>query len=185
MQTITTMRKVILQMSRGMDGYVADKNGKLDWVFEHSTEESRNYISGLLNSSDTILLGRGMAKGFLDYWPNDTTEFGAKINSLPRIVFSKTIKEMPYENVTVANDIGEEIKKQKSRPGKNLILYGGCGLATSFAELGMIDEYHLIIAPVILGGGLRLFENIPQKNLKLINSVSTPKGILINHYQQK
>jgi dihydrofolate reductase len=168
-----------------IDGYIADVNGKLDWIFEHSTEESRNYVSELLNSSDTILLGRGMAKEFLEYWPNYTSEFADRINSLPKIVFSKTITEMPYENVTVSGDISEEIKKQKSQSGKNLILYGGCGLATSFAKSEVIDEYHLIVIPVILGGGLHLFRDIAQKNLKLVNTIATPAGVLINKYEPK
>jgi dihydrofolate reductase len=179
------MRKVILQMYTSIDGYVAGPNGELDWMFANIGGESESPADELLNSSDLILLGRGMAKGFLDYWPNDKTEFGAKINTLPKIVFSKTITSMDYPNVTVVADIVEEIKNQKSQEGKNLILYGGCGLVTSFAKLGLIDEYHLMTIPVILGSGLHLFEGVKQIDLKLVSSKVSSTGIIVNHYEPK
>lgn len=179
------MRKVILQMYISIDGYVAGPNGELDWMFANVGTESESPADELLNSSDLILLGRGMAKGFLDYWPNDKTEFGEKINSLQKIVFSKTITSMDYPNVSVVPDIEEEIKKQKAKEGKNLILYGGCGLVTSFAKLGLIDEYYLMTVPVILGSGLHLFEGIDMKVLKLVKSKAAPSGVIVNHYEKK
>lgn len=179
------MRKVILQMYTSIDGFVAGPNGELDWMFANVGTESGSPAEELLDSSDLILLGRGMAKGFLDYWPNDKTEFAAKINSLPKIVFSKTIKEMPYPDVTVVSDIEKEIKEQKSKEGKNLILYGGCGLVTSFAKLGLIDEYYLMTVPVILGNGLHLFKGIDMKVLKLVKSKASPSGVIVNHYENK
>lgn len=172
-------------MYTSLDGFVAGPNHEMDWIFSNVGDESDSPAARLLDSSDVILLGRGMAQGFLDYWPNDKTEFADKINALPKIVFSKSVKEMPYENVTVANDIGEEIKKQKSQSGKNLMLYGGCGLATSFAKLGLIDEYHLMTVPVILGKGLHLFDGCDRINLKLISTKASSTGIIINHYEPK
>ncbi len=179
------MRKVILQMYTSIDGFVAGPNGELDWMFANIGGESESPAAKLLDSSDLILLGRGMSKGFLDYWPNDKTEFGAKINAMPKVIFSKTQKETEYENVTIAGDIEEEIKKQKSNDGKNLILYGGCNLVTSFAKLGMIDEYYLMTVPVILGNGLHLFKGIDMKVLKLVESKASPSGVIVNHYEKK
>lgn len=179
------MRKVILQMYTSIDGFVAGPNGELDWMFANIGTESESPAEELLNSSDLILLGRGMAKGFLDYWPNDKTEFAAKINSLPKIVFSKTVKSMDYLDVTLASDIQKKIEEEKSKPGKNLILYGGCGLVTSFAKLGLIDEYYLMTVPVILGNGLHLFEGIDMKVLKLVKSKASPSGVIVNHYEKK
>jgi dihydrofolate reductase len=179
------MRKVILQMYTSIDGFVAGPNGELDWMFANIGTESESPAAELLDSSDLILLGRGMAKGFLDYWPNDKTEFGAKINATPKIVFSKTVKEMQYPDVTMASDISQEIKNQKAKDGKNLILYGGCGLVTSFARLGLIDEYYLMTVPVILGNGLHLFEGIDMKVLKLVKSKAAPSGVIVNHYEKK
>jgi len=179
------MRKVILQMYTSLDGFVAGPNHEMDWIFSNVGDESDSPAMRLLDASDVILLGRGMAKDFLDYWPKDKTEFADKINALPKIVFSKTISEMPYENVTVASDIEDEINKQKSQSGKNLILYGGCGLVTSFTKLNLIDEYHLMTVPVILGKGLHLFEGTDRINLKLISTKASSTGIIINHYEPK
>ncbi|MBS1492372.1 MAG: dihydrofolate reductase family protein [Bacteroidetes bacterium] len=179
------MRKVILQMYTSIDGYVAGPNGELDWMFANVGTESGSPAAELLDSSDLILLGRGMAKGFLDYWPNDTSEFAEKINALPKIVFSKTLTSMEYPDVTVSANIEEEIKKQKAKDGKNLILYGGCGLVTSFAKAGLIDEYYLMTVPVILGNGLHLFKGIDMKVLKLVKSKASPSGVIVNHYEKK
>lgn len=179
------MRKVILQMYTSMDGFVAGPNGELDWMFANVGAESESPADELLNSSDLILLGRGMSKGFLDYWPNDKTEFGAKINAMPKVVFSKTLTSMDYPDVTVEADIEKKIKEEKGKPGKNLILYGGCGLVTSFAKSDLIDEYYLMTVPVILGNGLHLFKGIDMKVLKLVKSKAAPSGVIINHYEKK
>src|ERR1700722_10098944 len=110
------MRKVVLQMSITLDGFVADPNGKMDWVFSSSTKTTRDYIDDLLNKSDHILLGRNMSKDFLDYWPTDKTELGTKINRLPKTIFSKTLGKIEWPNVTVAKDIASEISRLKSEP---------------------------------------------------------------------
>lgn len=181
------MRKVILQMNTSIDGYVAKQDGNIDWIFENSGEEGFKLAEKLLEGSDLILIGRGMSKEFLDYWPKQTSDFANRINSLPKVIFSRTMKEsdLVWENVTIAKDIEEKIKEEKGKPGKNIILYGGCGLATSFAKLGVIDEYYLPTVPVILGGGMHLFEGVDMKVLKLIESTPTPSGEIINHYQTK
>ena len=180
------MRKVVLQMSMTLDGYVADPNGKMDWVFSSSTKTTRDYIDNLLNGADHILLGRGMAPGFLDYWPKDTTEFGAKINRLPSTIFSKTLDKVEWPNVTVVKDIASEISRLKSEPGKNLILYGGASLVQSFINLNLIDEYHLLVAPLILGKGLSLFANIQsERKLKLVKTTTSKLGVVVFHYEPK
>ena len=128
-----------------------------------------------------------MSKEFLDYWPKDTSKFGDEINRLPKVIFSTTMKEsdLQWPNVTIASDIKEKIKEEKGKPGKNLILYGGCGLVTSFAKLDLIDEYYLMTVPVILGEGKHLFEGVNKKVLKLVESKAAKSGVIINHYQRK
>ncbi|MBS1492373.1 MAG: dihydrofolate reductase family protein [Bacteroidetes bacterium] len=181
------MRKVILQMNTSMDGYVAGPNGELDWMLENSGEEGFKMAEKLLEESDLILLGRGMSKEFLDYWPKETSNFAKRINSLPKVIFSRTMKEsdIVWDNVTISKDIAEKIKEEKAKPGKNIILYGGCGLATSFAKLGIVDDYYLSTVPVILGKGKHLFDGMDMKVLKLIESTPTPSGEIINHYEPK
>ena len=175
-------------MYTSMDGYVAGPNGELDWMFENIGTESESPAEKLLvGASDLILLGRGMSKEFLDYWPKDTSDFAAEINRLPKVIFSRTMKEseLEWENVTIASNIEEKIREEKGKPGKNLILYGGCGLVTSFAKLDLIDEYYLMTVPVILGEGKHLFEGVNKKVLKLVESKAAPSGVIINHYTKK
>ena len=179
------MRKVILQMWMTLDGLVAGPNGDLDWIFSGPSDKTtQDYAYDLLNKSDQILLGRGMSKEFLDYWPKDKTEFGAIINKLPKIVFSKTPHKVEWPNVTIAKDIASEISRLKSQPGKNLILYGGAGLVQSFINLKLIDEYHLMVAPIILGKGLPLFANMHSSTkLNLVKTTNSKSGAVILHYE--
>jgi len=180
------MRKVILQMSMTLDGYVAGPKGEMDWVFSSSTQTTRDYIDDLLKGSDHILLGKGMAPGFLDYWPKDKTVLGEKINKLPKTIFSKTLDKVEWPDVTVAKDIASEISRLKSEPGKNLILYGGAGLVQSFINLNLIDEYHLLMVPIILGKGLPLFANIQsERKLNLVKTTTSETGVVVFHYEPK
>ncbi len=94
-------------------------------------------------------------------------------------------EDLEWKNVTIANDIEKKVREEKGRPGKNLILYGGCGLVTSFAKLDLIDEYYLMTVPVILGEGKHLFEGVNKKVLKLVESKASVSGVIINHYQRK
>ena len=178
------MRKVVLQMAMTLDGMVAGPDSEMDWLFSHSDNTSRAYIDNLLNNSDHILIGRNMAPGFLDYWPTDKTEFGAKINKLPKTIFSKTLDKAEWPNVTVAKDITSEIARLKSEPGKNLILYGGAGLVQSFINLNLIDEYNLVVVPIILGKGLPLFANLKSSTkLNLVKTTNNTLGVVIFHYE--
>jgi|SRR6185437_16929838 len=189
------MRKVVLQMTMTLDGLVAGPHGEMDWVFSSSDKTTQDYAHDLLDGSDQILLGRGMAKEFLDYWPtheltneidkkSDIKTFAGKINILPKVIFSKTLDKAEWPKVTIAKDIASEISRLKSQPGKNLILYGGAGLVHSFIDLNMIDEYHLMVAPIILGKGLSLFANLKSsRKLYLIKTTNSKTGVVILHYE--
>lgn len=180
------MRKVILQMYMTLDGFIAGPNGEQDWIFNVADEECGKYADELINTADIILLGRGLAKVFLDYWPTDTSEFAQKINKLPKIVFSKTLKKVEWPNVRlIKENIAEEIAKIKQQPGKNLILYGGANIVQTFMKLDLIDEYHIFVAPIVLGSGLSLFKIDEKINLKLVKSKSSNSGVVMLHYQPK
>ncbi len=178
-------RKLILQMYMTLDGFVAGPKGELDWIFNLSDTECMKFADDLLNSSDVILLGRVLAQEFLEYWPGETNEFAQKINNLPKIVFSKSLDtiETKSKNVRLVKDVAEEIKRLKNEPGKNLILYGGASIVQTFIKLDLIDEYNLFIAPVILGNGLALFNNLDERlNLNLLKSKATDTGVVILSY---
>jgi dihydrofolate reductase len=177
------MRKVLLQLYVSLDGYISGPNKEQEWIFEYADETCSQYADELLNSSDIILLGRILSKVFLDYWPTDSTEFGQKINRLPKIIFSKNLTTVEWLDVRIVRDIEKEIRELKNQPGKNLILYGGASIAQTFMKLGLIDEYHLFVVPVLLGSGLSLFKNVGGTiKLKLVKTTTSKSGVVIFHY---
>jgi dihydrofolate reductase len=106
-----------------------------------------------------------------------------KLNNLPKVVFSKTVTHINWTNVRVANDIIEEVKELKKEPGKDIMIYGGAGIVSSFIRENLIDEYHLFINPVVIGKGKTIFSDVKQNmNLKLVNTTISTIGIAIFQY---
>src|SRR5262245_55429770 len=159
------MRKLKLQMQMTVDGFVAGPEGQLDWMTWDMDEKLISFIKDLTDTSDTILLGRKMTDGFIKYWEDVVTKpaspeypFAQKMVGTPKIVFSGTVKSVPGKNVRVENGpFPETVKRLKSGPGKDLIVYGGATFVSSLIENGLIDELNLFVNPVAIGKGLRVF----------------------------
>ncbi len=107
------------------------------------------------------------------------------MNEIPKVVFSKTLKEATWTDSRVASgDLADEVARLKREPGKNLLVHGGARLVQSLVKHGLIDEYRLLIHPVVLGSGLRLFPEREQPlNLRLVNSTRFDKGAVANVYR--
>ena len=180
-------------MQLSLDGFVGGPNGELDWMVWDWDDILKNYVTGLTNSADTFLMGRATGEGMAVYWPTvagnpESSEedkwMADKLNNLPKVVFSRTITSINWTNVRVANDIVEEVKELKKEPGKDIIIYGGAGIVSSFIRENLIDEYHLFINPVIIGKGKTIFNHVKeQMKLKLVNATVSATGIVILHYQ--
>jgi dihydrofolate reductase len=178
------MRKVILTMHMSLDGFVSGPNGELDWTA--ADEAVDNDLPELLNAADTALVGRTLYQGFASYWPSyDVSDpsktkgeiaFANWINKVPKLVFSHSLERANWINsrlVLVKNDadIAAEIAKLKEQPGRDLVLFGGVRIAQTFARLGLIDEYRLLLQPKVLGNGRPLFTGIQDRiNLKLVDA---------------
>jgi len=172
-----------------VDGFVAGPDGELDWMTWEMGEKVTVYITELMNTSDTILMGRKMTEGFVTYWENvldnqpDSPEhpFAQKMVGLPKIVFSKTVDTLPGRNLRVENgDLVEKVTELKSQEGKDLIVYGGAGFVSSLIENNLIDELNIFIHPIAISEGMRIFSN--RTKLQLIMTQSNPSGIVINTY---
>ncbi len=179
------MRKLKLQMQMTLDGFIAGPNGELDWMVFEWDEKSSNRINELTDSSDTILMGRKMTDGFIDYWTSvlDNPEseeysFAKKMVDIPKVVFSKTVTESKWVNTTVANgDLVEEVEKLKNKDGKDILVYGGATFANSLIKNNLIDEYHFFINPVAIGKGMSIFgDGEDRLKLQLIKSKSFSSG---------
>ena len=186
------MRKVILSNMVTLDGFFEGPNKELDWHIVD--EEAKEYAKDLLNNVDTLLFGRVTYQLMADYWPaaatnrstsNSDLEFADKMNNLPKIVFSKTLQEVKWNNSRlVKENIAEEISKMKQQPGKDMVIFGSGSIVSIFMQHGLIDEYRIIVNPVVLGSGKPLFKGINEKhNLKLLKTEVLGSGVVILYYQ--
>ena len=180
-------------MQISLDGFVAGPNGELDWMVWDWDEVLINYTCQLTDSADTFLMGRATGEGMAVYWPTvpgnpqskeEDKWMAERLNHFPKIVFSKTVTSINWTNVRVANDIVEAVHELKKEPGKDIVLYGGAGIVSSFIKENLIDEYHLYVNPVAIGRGKPIFTRVDGKmNLKLINTTVGRTGIIILHYE--
>jgi dihydrofolate reductase len=183
------MRKVTLQMQVSADGFVAGPEGQLDWMSHEMDSLQLQLLNELTESMDTILMGMKMTEGFVTYWENvvdsqpDSPEYPyAKIFvDTPKIVFSKTLKNINGKNIQVENgDLVATVNKLKDQQGKNIMVYGGVNFVSELIVNNLIDELNLFINPIAIGNGLRIFNE--RVKLKLLSSSSCSNGIVVNRY---
>ncbi|MGH9420790.1 MAG: dihydrofolate reductase family protein, partial [Thermoanaerobaculia bacterium] len=180
-----------LQMQITVDGFVAGPKGELDWMTWEMDSKLLGFINQLTDSSDTILLGRGMTEGFIKYWEQVITEpnnseytFAQKMVNIPKIVFSRTISSVDGKNVRVENGpMVDAVNHLKSQSGKDIIVYGGASFVASLIEHRLIDELHLFINPIAIGEGLRIFG--PRTPLTLTESTAYASGVVVNTYKHR
>lgn len=184
------MRKLKLQMQQTVDGYVAGINGELDWMQFEMDDELLQFISSLTDTSDTILLGRKMTVGFINYWEDvvnnqpDSPEFSfaEKMVNTPKIVFSKTLKSISGKNTTLENgDLVTAINQLKNKSGKDILVYGGANFVSSLLKNDLIDELNLFINPIAIGKGMEIF--VDRTNLKLLNAKAFKCGEVVLQYR--
>jgi len=163
------MRKVKLQMQMTINGYVAGPKGENDWMTWNKDDELLAFLNSLLDSSDTILLGRKLVTGgFINFWENAAeknpdTPFAKKIVNIPKVVFTKTLNESTWNNTTLAKgNLVEEIANLKKQNGKDILVFGGAGFVSSLIKEGLIDEYHLIINPTAMSNGMTIFNSLDR-----------------------
>src|SRR5579859_5463618 len=163
------MRKVIVSDLVSLDGLFAGPNGDISWHVVN--DEFFSYALGLLNSVDTLLFGRITYQGMLSYWTSpaaisDDAVIAEKMNTTPKVVFSKTLEKVEWgkwNNARLAKDnVADEVRKLKQQPGKDMVIFGSGSIVSALTEQGLIDDYRIIVCPVVLGDGQPLFSNIPK-----------------------
>lgn len=181
------MRKLKLQMQMTIDGFAAGPEGQLDWMKRDLDDQLLAFIVHLTDTSDTILLGRKMAPGFISYWEGVKPEspeyfFARKMVDTPKVVFSETLKRLDGKNVRVDNgDLVQAVNRLKQLPGKDIVVYGGPTFVGSLVEHGLIDELNLFVNPVAIGRGMGIFRD--RKQLRLTQSTAYASGIVVNTYR--
>ncbi|MEH7246067.1 dihydrofolate reductase family protein [Neobacillus niacini] len=180
MSTELKRRRVILDLAVTLDGFIEGKNGEVDWCIMDSDMEFINF----LNQIDKILYGRKSYDLWGQFTPEkeDTEnekEIWEVVRSKQKYVFSRKQKGTDNKAICINNQRLEEVNKLKNKPGRDIWLYGGANLITSFINFGLVDEFRLSVHPVILGEGKPLFIDIQERlNLKLVNTRSFSSGVV-------
>jgi dihydrofolate reductase len=173
-------RKIILDLAVSLDGFIEGKNGEVDWCIMDPEMEFTNFLKDI----DTILYGRKSYDLWGQYYPKNEDSESEKelwrmVHSKEKYVFSKTLKGNKNKASFINENISEEVMKIKNLPGKDIWLYGGATLITTFIDLRLVDEIRLSVHPVVLGEGKPLFLNIRNRlNFKLINTKTFSSGVV-------
>jgi dihydrofolate reductase len=186
------VRKVILQEFVTLDGLAAGENGSVDFVpaSTNGDESLGQRQIDFMDSIDTILLGRLTYEMFSEYWPavtsGDDKPFADKINAIPKIVFSRTLDGAPWGDwgdAQIREDAAKEIAALKRRSGKDMVIWGSLSLAQSLMADRLIDEYQIIICPVVLGTGRPLFKKQSDAHgLELVDTRTFDRGTALLSY---
>jgi dihydrofolate reductase len=185
------MRKITAFTNISVDGYFAGPNSEIDW-FKNNDDKDKEFTIELAKRSATLIFGHTTYERMAGYWPtpyavkNDPVVAGV-MNSAPKIVFSKTLKPVKdgpvWKNVKVLHEIKrEEIVKLKEQGGGDFAILGSGAIVQQLANLGLIDEFQLLVHPVILGAGKYLFKSVNRMNLKLLDTRTFGSGKVFLKY---
>jgi dihydrofolate reductase len=177
------MRKVVASEFMSLDGVMESPE---KWQFPYFNDEMGEALGTQMFASDALLLGRATYEEFAVAWPSRSgNPFSEYMNNVPKFVVSTTLRKAEWNNSTlIKENIAEEITKLKQQPGKNISITGSGTLVQSLMQADLIDEYQLLVCPVVVGSGKRLFEDEgDQKALKLVDSKIFSTGVVYLAYQ--
>jgi dihydrofolate reductase len=186
------LRKLKLQVQMSIDGCIAGPNNEMDWLVWD--DKYKEYIDELIESVDTIFMGRKMVDGFISYWsdvmskPDDQwNAFAKKMIETPKVVFTKTLNKSEWINTDIATgELKDEITKLKTQNGRDIIVYGGASFDSSLIKEKLIDEFYLFVNPVVIGNGKTIFKDLNEiQKFTLIESIVFDSGIVLLHYEVK
>jgi len=184
------MRRLILQTSVSIDGYVAALDRSHPWNEgggESDGDSVKRWILDSVWEAGAHLMGRVTYEVMSSFWPPSTSEFARPMNEIPKVVFSKTLERADWPETRIASgDLAEEVERLKREPGNDLIAYGGARLDQALSRLGLVDEYRLMVQPAALGAGLPLFKDLPAPlQLELVEATTYPSGLAIHVYRPR
>ncbi len=179
------MRKLIIWDMVTVDGFFEGPGRDISWfVFEGELE---NYIRETQAKADTLIFGRVTYDLMAAYWPSERGWIADFMNSIEKVVFSRTLKSAGWNNTKLFNaDVAEEVSRLKARDGGDIFVFGSADLTATLMEHGLVDEYRLGINPVILGRGTPLFKGGGDRILlKHLETKTLKSGVVILHYTRE
>jgi len=187
------MGKLVVTEFVSLDGIIEDPGGSEGtehggWSFRHPAPEGEQFKGDELRSSDVQLLGRVTYDGFAAAWPameEATGEFGKKMNAMPKVVVSTTLTEAAWNNTTIiSGNVADEVARLKAQYDGDILVQGSATLVETLNEHGLVDEYHLMVHPVVLGKGKRLFrDSAAGTDLELVESRKAGPNVLLLIYR--
>lgn len=185
------MRRIIMTMWISLDGFIAGPHDDMSWV--RVDQALGTYEDNLVSAADTLLLGRVTYQSFAGAWPavpeslsasDGEKAYARKLNQMRKIVYSRTLDRAEWNNSTLVHELNPDaIVELKREPGANIVMYGSASIVQRLMAHGLIDEYHLLIHPVVLGGGKRLFnEGVRTTALRLAGSTTFDSGVVLLTY---
>lgn len=185
------MRKIVVFNLISVDGYFAGEDGNIDW---HQVDDEFNkFAVEHTKEFGALIFGKTTYKLFEDFWPNavndpkmssEDREIAKTIDDMEKIVFSKSLKEVTWKNTKLFHEINsEEVKKWKAGDGKPMAIFGSGTIVQEFTRLGLIDEYRLLVNPIILGKGKPMFKDVAMQKLTLLNTRTFGNGNVFLIYE--
>ena len=175
------MRKIVVSEYMSLDGVIEEPR----WTQPYWGDDIAKFKFDELFASDSLLLGRKTYEGFAQAWPTMTDEagFADRMNSMPKAVATRTLQTLAWNASALQGDIAEEVAKLKQQDGQNILLYGSGDFVQTLIKHGLIDQYNLLVYPVVLGHGQRLFEDGTTTTLKLVSAQSFNSGVVAMIYE--
>ncbi len=190
------VRKIVSLMHVSLDGFVADLKAPppgLDWMAY--TPELEKYAHAFHERADVAIHGRVTYRLMESYWPTVLEKPSSKPSTLKharwlqnalKVVVSRTMKSTEWENsLLIKDNLAEAFTRLKQQPGKDMMIFGSPGLVKTLTKLDLIDEYHLMMQPTILGGGLPLFGELDHRvHLRLVGNTTLGEKVAALHYER-
>jgi dihydrofolate reductase len=185
------MGKIVVSEFVSLDGVMEDPGGAEGtkhggWTFPFGSAEQEQFKFDELFQADALLLGRRTYQGFAAAWPTmpGTGAYGERINSLPKYVVSTTLSDTTWNATLLQGDLAEALPRLKQEVGQDILVFGSAQLVHTLHARGLVDEYRLMVFPVVLGSGKRLFpEGDEKQTLRLVESKPFASGVVVLTYR--
>ena len=177
------MRNVVLIMTASLDGFVVAPTGHAGGLPE--PPELQRWKLERIRRAGAHIMGRVTYEEMASFWPHSTEDYAAPMNEIPKVVFSRTLKEAHWPESSIARgELAEDVAALKEQPGGEIIVWGGAAFAQALARAGLIDEYALIRQPVAYGGGKPIFRDLPDAlHLRLVAATTYSTGTMLHIYE--
>jgi dihydrofolate reductase len=179
------MRRLVLKMQMSLDGFVGKPDGDVGFIFTSFDDPLTRWIVADVWKAGLHIMGAKTYGDMAAHWPTSSEPFAPPMNQIPKAVFSDHLTEAPWgETEIIRGDLAAGVARLKAQSGKDIYAHGGASFARALIAGGLIDEYHLVIHPVVIGRGLAIFSGIKEaRDLALVESKNFPKGAVANIYR--